>query len=341
MSKKILISDLHFGNAGNSPKHNQDIIEFFNWVIDNSNDIEEIVILGDTFHQRDKLSVDSINYAIKGIELLASHFSRVVMLVGNHDMFFRDTRETNSCNIFKHISNVEIIEDFKHEGNVSYVSWICNGEEYDKIIKETKQNKTKYMLAHLELSSFSMNDHYIMEHGQSHKELSHVERVFTGHYHGRQIRDNVVYIGNPFPFDFNDANDMNKGFCVLDTETGEYEFVNYEKIAVIDLTPEQLLEQDWSEFEQDNISVRVVADDNVSHETLDQIKEMFEGHSFRNTKLVYNNKSKKENGEEVEDIDVDEIMSVDQIVMHYIDNMDETEKVKPSLLREIYQSTYS
>lgn len=338
--KIILSSDWHFGNAGNSPKHNLDLLNFIDWMINWSieNNVTHFANLGDLFHSRDKLDVQTIEYALEGVKRLNKRFGKFKLLKGNHDLYLRDSRDICSLHMFQDYA--DIVDKFSIEDNCLFTSWICNAEEYDELINVTKEQNIDFVMGHFEFQSFAMNDHYIMEHGQSHKELSHVKNIFTGHYHGRQIRDNVVYIGNPFPFDFNDSNDMNKGFCVLDTETGEYEFINYEKIAVVDLTPEQLLEQDWSDFDQENISVRVVADDDVSHETLDQVKELFEGSDFRNTKLVYSKKSQNED-DEPEDIDVDEIMSVDQIVMHYIDSMDETEKVKPNLLREMYQASYS
>ena len=39
--------------------------------------------------------------------------------------------------------------------------------------------------------------------------------VFTGHFHKRQIKKNVCYIGNAMPFDFNDENDSDRGIMLL------------------------------------------------------------------------------------------------------------------------------
>jgi len=40
--------------------------------------------------------------------------------------------------------------------------------------------------------------------------------VFSGHFHKRQQKGNVVYMGNPFPHNFADAWDDERGMMLLD-----------------------------------------------------------------------------------------------------------------------------
>ena len=45
----------------------------------------------------------------------------------------------------------------------------------------------------------------------------------------RQEKNNITYIGNCFSHDFSDSNDWhNKGFAILDTETNEIEYYEWE-----------------------------------------------------------------------------------------------------------------
>ena len=50
------------------------------------------------------------------------------------------------------------------------------------------------------------------------------KRVFSGHIHIRQINTNFEFIGSNFQMDRNDYNDQ-KGITILDTDTGESEFI--------------------------------------------------------------------------------------------------------------------
>ena len=55
------------------------------------------------------------------------------------------------------------------------------------------------------------------------EQMANVERVFSGHFHMRQERGNVTYIGNAFPHNFTDAGDDKRGCMVLEWD-GEPEF---------------------------------------------------------------------------------------------------------------------
>jgi len=333
--KIILSTDWHFGMHNNSVRHSEDLLEYTDFLISyaKDNNINKLAHLGDYFHQRDKLDINTIHHGTEAVRRLNEHFGQFPMLKGNHDLYFRDKRDVSSVSIFEEY--VQLIDSYEIIDDVMYVSWVCNQEEYDEIINVSKKNKIKYIAGHFEFSQFSMNDHYVMDHGSSHKELKHAKWVFSGHYHMRQERDNVVYIGNPFPFDMNDANDLERGFCVLDTDTGEYEFVNYEKIAVLSMSPEELLETDWNDTNED-LTVRVVITDDIDDETMDAIKEQLESKGFRNTKIVYkpNNSA---NDLVQENTEIGELMSIDEAVVTHIKNMTDVENVDKKMLLDIYK----
>jgi len=334
--KMILSTDWHHGNAGDSVIHNQDLVDFTDWMCNyaEENEISTFVHLGDFFHNRAKLDLNTIEYANETVSRITNTFESTYMLKGNHDIYFRDNRDVCSTHMFKPYVT-EVVDYYKIIGDVMLVSWLCTPEEYDDIIKISKEKKVKYMMGHFEFSNFQLNDHYIMESGQSHRELKHLDVVFSGHYHGRQFTDNVVYIGNPLPFDFNDDNDPNKGFCVFDTDTGKYEFVNYEKVHVLTLTPAEILETDWSQFDLNDVTVRVVVEDDVSRETLDTISAILEDNDFRTNKLVY--KPKTDNKVIAEVTDINHLMSIDEAVVTHIKGMTDNESINKDLLEELYQ----
>ena len=46
--------------------------------------------------------------------------------------------------------------------------------------------------------------------------FEHQEYVFTGHFHKRQVKDNIIYTGNAFPHNFSDAWDDERGWMFLE-----------------------------------------------------------------------------------------------------------------------------
>ena len=328
---KIAIStDWHFGNAGNSTTHNQDLLDFVEWMGDicDDNGIDYFVHGGDLFHSRDKLDVQTIEYAMKGVGLLNHWFKTVKLIKGNHDLYFRDNRDVCSLNMFKNVVD-EVVDFYTIIDNVMLVSWLCTEEEYDEIINVSKKNKIEYIIGHFEFNNFFVNDRYEMEHGHTHKQLKHIKKVFSGHYHGRQEMDNIVYVGNPFPYDMNDANDPNKGFCIFDTETGKHEFIDYDKVSVISITPEELFDTDWSDFDLEDVTLRVVVKDDIPDETLDRIKTILEENEFRGTKLVY--KPTKQDESIQEATDIGHLMSVDEAVLSHIEQMSDSENINKDM----------
>jgi len=333
--KLCLSSDLHFGNKGNSTQHNEDLLEFIVFMIAycKKNKITQLVLLGDYFHQRDKLDVNSINYAIAGINILNDHFGKFKMIKGNHDLYFKDSRDVCSLEMFR--DKIELIDNYLIQDNLMFVSWVNSEEEYDNIINISKKNKIRFMFGHYEFAAFKMNDNYEMQHGQSHKELKHIEKVFTGHYHMRQQKDNIEYIGSPFPFDFNDANDTNRGFTVLDTETGETDFLKYDKISIVSVTHEEFLNTEWKNTK--NTSIRVIIDEVIDDETTEKIKQKLESGEFRCTKVVY--KTTREENALLEETEINEIMTIDEMVVSHLTNMSNIEGIDKNLLINLYKET--
>ena len=338
MSKIILSGDWHFGEKNNSIQHNEDLLEFTDFMIQWSkdNNVNQFVHTGDFFHSRHKIDVHTKDYATEAVRRLTDRFGKYVQLKGNHDLYLTDSREISSLNVYR--DKVSLIDYWMFDENtgILYVSWLVSAEEYDEIINlvnDTSARKVDYVVGHFEFSTFRLNDNYLMEHGQTHRSLHNVRRVISGHYHGRQQKDNVTYVGSPFPFDYNDANDIDRGFCVLDTVTDEIEFINWEKVSILSMSYQDVLEADFTDLE--NCSLRVVIDDDVDSETMDLIKEKLQGTAFRDTKIKY-------------DVDVVDIASegntelvgdvtdVDQFVVQYIKGMEPNDNVNKDLLESIY-----
>lgn len=338
MSKKIIITDLHFGAKNNDQKHNQDLYEFFKYLVTygSNNDIDELFITGDIFQQRDKLDVYTINAAMDAFGLLSDHFT-ITAVKGNHDLYFRDSRDVGSLRLLEQYMHV--VDHYEIRDDMMFVSWVCNQKEYEEIVDISKKNKIKYMFSHFEFSTFAMNDNYIMEHGQTHKELSHVDIVFTGHYHKRQIKDNVIYVGTPFPFDFNDANDSERGFCVFDHDDGTYEFCNYGNIKVLSMSYDEFMEAEIKDA--DHSSIRIIIDKELDPEQYDSLKEKYESMNFRETKLNYKLSSNKiEDGDgNITLDDSDEILNIDASVIQSLEGMTDNDEIDKDLLKKIYEDT--
>ena len=96
--KALFFTDIHFGMKSNSRQHNQDCLAFVEWAVEmgKKHACETCVFLGDWHHNRASVNVSTLNYSVQAIDALSAGFDQVVMIPGNHDEHYRDTRDMNS-----------------------------------------------------------------------------------------------------------------------------------------------------------------------------------------------------------------------------------------------------
>lgn len=213
--RAAVCTDIHFGAKSNSVQHNQDCLDFIEWFIDTAKraNCETCFFLGDWHHHRATINVQTLHYSMRAMEKLNTNFEQVFFIPGNHDTFFRDRRDIHSVEWAQHLSNVKIINDWFEGGNVVIAPWLV-GDDW----RTLTSRKGKYLMGHLELPGFLMNARVEMpnhdEIQSSH--LTHFEHVFSGHFHQRQTKGNITYIGNCFPHNFSDAGDDERGMMILE-----------------------------------------------------------------------------------------------------------------------------
>lgn len=220
--KMIALTDIHFGHKANSHEHNQDCVDFIKWTVEQAKaeGIDTCMFLGDWHHNRQTINVETLNYSLDAMKLLSDNFERVYFIVGNHDLYFRDNRDVSSLVYARDLPNIIYINEKLEYDDVVFYPWLVD-EEW----KQVKKNKKKYVFGHFELPDFYLNSMVKMpETGElSDGDFDKTGHVFTGHFHKRQTKGNVTYIGNAFPHDFNDVWDDERGVMILEWD-GEPEF---------------------------------------------------------------------------------------------------------------------
>jgi hypothetical protein len=331
--KVACFTDIHFGLKSGSRLHNQDCEEFVNWFCDTAKaqGCETAIFLGDWHHNRSTTDVSTMNYTVSNLEKLSQSFEKVYFILGNHDLFYKDKREINSVEFMRLFPNIVPIRENFTQGDVTIMPWLI-GDEW----KEVSKLKSRYVFGHLELPLFYMNAMVQMpDHGQlqgSH--FGHQEYVFSGHFHKRQSKGNITYIGNAFPHNYADAGDDDRGMMIL--EWGEEpEFIAwpaqplfrvYKLSDILDNPAGLLLPKS---------SVRVHLDIDISYEEANFIREtLIPKHNIREMSLI-----PMKLDQHSQDLAPGEVKfeSVDQIIIDQISAI-ESEFFDPKVLLEIYRN---
>jgi len=330
--KAAVMTDIHYGLKSNSIQHNEDCIEFTKWFVEKAKQegCETCFFLGDWNHHRASINIQTLQYSLKGLEILNDNFDKVYFIAGNHDLFYRDRRDISSVEWAKHLPNVKIIDDWFVTDDVVIAPWLV-GDDAKKLAKM----KGKYLFGHFELPNFFMNAQILMpDHGDiSDTHVIGFDKVFSGHFHKRQARKNIWYIGNAFPHNYADAGDDARGMMILewDQEPEFHAWPNQPKYRVYNLSdvlenPEGLL--------LPRTHVRIHIDVPVSYEEASFIKEtLIPQYNLREMTLI---PIKQEGGEYTEATNV-KFESVDQIMIESINSL-ESSHFDKSLLLSIYTS---
>lgn len=222
-SNKIAVfSDLHIGVHRNSKSWHAIASQWATWMVTElkTHNIRDVMFCGDYFHTRDEVSVDTLHFGAKLLEMFADF--KVTMIVGNHDCYLRDSSTINSIAPFKHWNNINIIDTTtyirSHGRQMALVPW---GDDVGSVTVDT-------IFGHFEINHFKMNSFRVCDHGVEATSLTcKAPLIVSGHFHLRDEKRygsaTVLYVGNPFEMDFNDAG-SSKGYYVLDISNNSYTF---------------------------------------------------------------------------------------------------------------------
>jgi len=328
--KAACFTDIHFGMKSGSRVHNQDCEDFIIWFCDEAKKAgaETCIFLGDWHHNRNTTDVSTMNYTVSNLERLNDTFEKIYFMVGNHDLFYKDKREINSVEFMRLFPNIVPIVEPLTDGNVTLLPWLV-GEEWKKVPKI----ESRYIFGHFELPLFYMNAMVQMpDHGALQGEhFINQEYVFSGHFHKRQSKGNITYMGNAFPHNYADAWDDERGMMFLEWG-GTPEFKSWPNQPVFrTFKLSQLLEDPDSKLKE-NMNCRVTIDVPISFEEANYIKEtLIPQYSLRELMLI---PEKVEVEGNMEPVDL-QFESVDTIVFNQIDNLD-TENYNKKMLLDIY-----
>ena len=271
-SRVCVISDLHLGVHSNSAQWHEIAITWAKWLsteLDRHN-IKDIIFCGDWHHNRSEISVNTLQTSADILQILDKY--NKIMILGNHDIYYKHRIDVNSLSIFKDRKNITIIDDVTtvdlFDRSITFCPWNTSVDSIPK---------SDIIFGHFEIQTFKMNTYKVCEEGLCVNDLlDRSSLVISGHFHQRHEKEfskgKILYVGNPFQMDFGDADNM-KGFYLLDFDNIEYEFFEntvspqYRKISLSDLVKHSSIDTTIRSIFANNV-VKLKIDKNISQEDL-------------------------------------------------------------------------
>jgi len=340
LRKVAMFTDIHFGKKNNSNQHNQDCLDFVHWFCDNvrkDGDISHVVFMGDWFENRNAVNVMTLNYADDALRELNSLGLPIFIIIGNHDLYHRENRKVFSTKVFGEYSNVTLVNEPMVLKDKILLAPFMFKDEYPVL---AQYDSLPYWMGHFEFRNFIVTgSDRLMEVGPEHKMFNGPTYIFSGHFHKRQAKDNVVYIGNAFPMDYGDAWDDQRGMCILDTTNDDVDFIDwkecpkYRKAKLSDVL--SAVEINYPE----KCRVRCVIDTEIGYSEAQQLREeitkLLNLREFSLEENLYEKKDAIAGEEMIEDFDLSSLN--DAVVKMLHTGITGTSTIDPDRLIDIYQ----
>ena len=332
--KAAVFTDIHFGLKSNSTLHNEDCLAFVKWATAKAKEegCDTALFLGDWHNNRASINILTLQYSLQALEHLNANFESTYFIPGNHDLYYRDKRDVQSVEWAKHLKNIHICNDWTTISDVTIAPWLV-GDDF----KRLKKLKGKYLFGHFELPGYLMNAMVAMpDHGEvdPKNDMKGFEHVFSGHFHKRQTKGNITYLGNCFPHNYADAGDDDRGLMILE----------WDKAPVYHAWPDQPMYRVFQLSDvlkhtetmlRPNMHVRVNLDIDISYEEATFIKETFiDTYKLREITIIPAKVTDLTDYEIQGNI---EFESVDQIVYSQLSTID-SEQFNKNLLLDIYRN---
>lgn len=347
MSKVLIFSDLHVHAHKRSSERLQDCLDVLEWVFKTAVDreIEDVLFLGDLFHDRQKIDVLTYQRTFEIFEKYLKSDPYIVdhprgcdeifippfnlyLLLGNHDLWHLNKWDVSSVNPFRALSGVTVIDKPSTLSiGGALISFLPFTHDPIKDLKEIEKHRSKILCGHIALHGATLN---VMHGVRSQVSIEHDgdmtfvdasifkdwDRVFLGHYHAeQQINDNVEYIGSPLQLSFGEAF-QHKHILIYDLETQEKEYIRNK------FSPQHFIihEKDKDKYPLKGNFIRMEVDDITESKVIQMRNELVE----KKVGSIEISQVKKESEELViEDVKAI-LLKEDEMLEKYIDQVEKT-----------------
>ena len=317
--KVFVFTDLHFGIHSNSQSYIDICSSTLKWISEYCSEhcIKEVVFMGDFFDSRASIDVKTLNSATQSLYELSDSGVNISLILGNHDIYLRDSTSIHSLLAFGGRRGIKIIDSPETVdvggGNFALMLPWLYGTASKKI---DVPRGTKYVFSHHNFpadyfmgscrkkKNANRSDTYISptpyedEYGIQQELLDEVVKndglFFSGHIHQRKEipvgnSSMIIIEGSPYETSWG-FNGVECGAYVVDFASSEYEFVKnpYNKVHVEIRTSNPQKDMDGIDFK--NSIVRLNVDTQESFDTISKLQAKINSlkpFSVENTKYEF------------------------------------------------------
>lgn len=340
MTRVACITDTHW-SARKASRHFHDYFELFYKNVFfptlEKEGVTTVIHMGDAFDNRKSIDFWGLDWTRRVVLEPLSKYD-VHMVVGNHDIFLKNSTSINSPSLLlKDYPNIKVYSsptNTKIGGiDITLIPWIC-ADNYDETLNVIQKSKAKIAMGHLELQGFMVNRTMKMEdHGMDSKIFDKFTKVFSGHYHTRSDNGKIFYLGNPYEMYWNDVNDT-RGFHIFDTETFTHTPINNPYKLFYNVYYEDTPYQIFDATEYENKIVKIIVRKKSRPKDFEKFVDKFYKAGVQELKIIENFDI-----QESENFEISDDENTITILNRYID--DSEFEFDKTTIKKIFQELYT
>jgi hypothetical protein len=250
-----MITDTHLGVRNGSVEWLEIMKEYFRdffipLLKKEKRDGDFLIHVGDVFDSRHSLNLLIMNEGISIFEEI-SKIMPIVIILGNHDIYKKNSNDVNSVKVLKWIPNIKVMEEPQvltvSGKRLLFMPWrASHADELDCI----NNNPADFLFCHTDVQGLRFNKSTMIEEGLELSNLKNFRKVYAGHIHFAQQKSNFRMLGCPYPMTRSDINNE-KGIWCFDIEKEEESYYpNTVSPKFIRILFERILEMDESEAKE-------------------------------------------------------------------------------------------
>lgn len=254
MNKVAVVGDIHLGIKSSDRIKKNRILksqsDFFDFLDKKLTElgISEILWAGDIFDVQNSIETPIIEFAVNLFTVRFGKYKHHI-IVGNHDIFLRDSLDVSSLACLEKLSNVTVYRSLT-KVNIIGLNILMTPYLVSDISKKFTSNldkigqKCDVVFGHFDIIGAKMENGEASNYGLEMKPvLENIKLTISGHYHNissYKLGNNVIqYVGTPYQLTFGDVG-QTRGFWTLN-EKCEMEFFEntvsavFKKIDISDI----------------------------------------------------------------------------------------------------------
>jgi hypothetical protein len=250
-----MITDTHLGVRNGSVEWLDIMKEYFRdffipLLKREKRDGDFLIHVGDVFDSRHSLNLLVMNEGITIFEEI-SKIMPIVIILGNHDIYKKNSNDVNSVKVLKWIPNIKVLEEPEimtiSGKKLLFMPWRANHQEEMECISS---NNADFLFCHTDVQGLRFNKSTVIDEGLDLSSLKSFRKVYAGHIHYAQQKGNFRMLGCPYPMTRSDINNEKGIWCFDIINEEETYYPNTVSPKFIRVLFERLLEMEETEAKE-------------------------------------------------------------------------------------------